>query len=468
LIQRHLTALRLALMGADALSVVVVFVAVSVLRFGGHNWEAIWGGLGVSPWLAAGTFAVIWVGALWLEGLYILRARWSLRSEAYGILHASLGVAVATFSLLFVLKLPDVSRLFLLSLFAGQTLATLTSRVMLRRLLGWLRSHGRIRRYMVVVGAGPAAEAFADRVERHVDLGIQVIGHLRWEGETEQPRRPILGSLDDVERVLHSRVVDEVAIVLPGEAAHKIEPITRLCEEEGRIVRMPLDVISLTLPGGRIEDFDGLPLLSLLYGPDRVLSLAVKRSIDVVVSAINLLLLALPIAAIGLLILWRDGGPVFFRQERVGLHGRTFRMLKFRTILPDAEARLAELEALNEIRGPAFKLTNDPRLTRSGSILRRTSLDELPQLWNVLRGEMSLVGPRPPLPREVAGYDIWHRRRLSMKPGITGLWQVRARREPDFDRWVQFDLDYIDRWSLLLDLKIILRTIPALVTQSGR
>ncbi len=130
---------------------------------------------------------------------------------------------------------------------------------------------------------------------------------------------------------------------------------------------------------------------------------------------------------------------------------------------PDAEGRLEELQARNEIRGPAFKLTDDPRLTRTGRILRATSLDELPQVWNVLRGEMSLVGPRPPLPREVDGYDLWHRRRLSMKPGITGLWQVEGRREPDFDRWVQLDLAYIDRWSIWLDVKIMARTIPAML-----
>jgi lipopolysaccharide/colanic/teichoic acid biosynthesis glycosyltransferase len=132
-------------------------------------------------------------------------------------------------------------------------------------------------------------------------------------------------------------------------------------------------------------------------------------------------------------------------------------------MVPDAEDRLDELEALNEIKGHAFKVTNDPRLTRTGSFLRKTSIDELPQVWNVLRGEMSLVGPRPPLPREVAGYDLWHRRRLSMKPGITGLWQVAARGDDDFDRWVALDLAYIDRWSVLLDLKIILRTIPAML-----
>ena len=157
-----------------------------------------------------------------------------------------------------------------------------------------------------------------------------------------------------------------------------------------------------------------------------------------------------------------DGGPILFRQTRVGLHGRAFEVAKFRTMLPDAEGRLDELQARNEIRGPAFKLTDDPRLTRTGRILRATSLDELPQIWNVLRGEMSLVGPRPPLPREVEGYDLWHRRRLSMKPGITGLWQVEGRREPDFDRWVQLDLAYIDRWSIWLDVKIMARTIPAM------
>jgi lipopolysaccharide/colanic/teichoic acid biosynthesis glycosyltransferase len=137
-------------------------------------------------------------------------------------------------------------------------------------------------------------------------------------------------------------------------------------------------------------------------------------------------------------------------------------------MVPDAEARLSELEEANEIQGHAFKITDDPRLSRSGRWLRRTSLDELPQLWNVVRGEMSVVGPRPPLPREVVGYDIWHRRRLSMKPGITGLWQVAARREPDFDRWVRLDLDYIDHWSLWLDVKIVARTIPAMLAGEGR
>src|SRR6187200_241052 len=152
---------------------------------------------------------------------------------------------------------------------------------------------------------------------------------------------------------------------------------------------------------------------------------------------------------------------MLFRQRRVGVHGRQFSLIKFRSMAVDAEGRLADLAHLNEIQGRAFKITNDPRVTRVGAFLRRTSLDELPQMLNVIRGDMSLVGPRPPLPREVEGYDLWHRRRLSMKPGITGLWQVRGRREADFDTWVEADLEYIDRWSLWLDLQILVRTVPA-------
>jgi lipopolysaccharide/colanic/teichoic acid biosynthesis glycosyltransferase len=163
-----------------------------------------------------------------------------------------------------------------------------------------------------------------------------------------------------------------------------------------------------------------------------------------------------------------EGRPVVFRQIRVGLHGRPFSIVKFRTMTPDAEARYEELAALSETRGAAFKMTNDPRITRIGRVLRKSSIDELPQLWNVLLGDMSIVGPRPAPPREVAAYDVWHRRRLSMKPGITGLWQVEARLDEEFDERARLDLTYIDRWSIWLDIKIIARTIPALVANPGR
>ncbi|GIW19978.1 MAG: hypothetical protein KatS3mg065_0274 [Chloroflexota bacterium] len=234
-------------------------------------------------------------------------------------------------------------------------------------------------------------------------------------------------------------------------------------KKKGRSSGSPSRSVAFTLPGGRLEDFDGTPILSLVYGPDRAVGLALKRVLDILGAAFALVILSPILLGIAALIRLREGPPILFRQTRIGLHGRPFTLYKFRTMIPDAEARLDELLALNEVDGQAFKLSNDPRLTRTGRFLRRTSLDELPQFWNVLRGEMSIVGPRPPLPREVAAYDLWHRRRLSMKPGITGLWQVSARHEEDFDRWVELDLAYIDRWSLWLDLKIMARTIPAML-----
>jgi exopolysaccharide biosynthesis polyprenyl glycosylphosphotransferase len=488
MVRRHVTALRLGLMAADGLSAIAVFILVSIVRFGLGQWQSSWSTAGIDGRLLAVVYGAGWVVILWLFGLYRLRVRWSARTEVTDVARAILLLAVSAFVLLFWLKLPNVSRQFLLLLFPVQLVLTVASRFVLRWAFAAARARGMNSRYILIVGTGPAAQAFADRIEARREMGLHVIGHLAGppseDGEIvagfqawapasldrEQRSRPraVLGSIEDIEQVLHTRIVDEVAICLPPSQLALVEPITRLCEDEGRIVRIPIGDTSLTLPGARIEDFDGIRILSLVYGPDRAVALVIKRTLDVAAAAVALLLLSPILGSLALWILTRDGAPVLFRQTRIGEHGRPFMVVKFRTMIADAEDRLTELEDRNEIRGHAFKVTHDPRVTRTGAVLRSLSLDELPQLWNVLRGEMSLVGPRPPLPREVEDYDVWHRRRLSMKPGITGLWQVGARREPEFDRWVQLDLEYIDRWSLWLDLKIIARTIPAVISQQGR
>jgi exopolysaccharide biosynthesis polyprenyl glycosylphosphotransferase len=258
-------------------------------------------------------------------------------------------------------------------------------------------------------------------------------------------------------------VVDEVAVCIPPGSEHLTEPITTICEEEGRVVRIPVPDSGLIVPGARLESIAGTTIMSMSYGPDRAVALVAKRLVDIAVAAFMLIVFAPVIVAIAVAIRVDDGSPILFRQVRVGLRGRPFRVVKFRTMTSDAEAQLESLLERNELVGPAFKMSDDPRVSSAGRWLRRLSLDELPQFWNVLRGEMSMVGPRPPLPREVAGYDLWHRRRLAMKPGITGLWQVKGRRDEDFDRWVTLDLVYIDRWSLWLDLKIMLQTLPAML-----
>jgi exopolysaccharide biosynthesis polyprenyl glycosylphosphotransferase len=468
MIRRHLMALRLALMIGDGITAVLVFLLVSRVRFGDGEWMEIWQRLGIDIRVAAILFGGAWVAALWYRGLYQLRTRWRLQSEALDILRATIPVVTLTLSALFVFKQENVSRLFLVILFTAQSLVTLAIRAALLAWFAVLRERGHNTHNMLVVGTGRLARDFADAVESRTGLGIRVIGHLAVPGETPGNLvRPVLGSIDEIEQVFHSRVVDEVAVCLEPASLRYRDPVTRLATDEGKTVRVPIDPIGLLLPNAREEDFEGFVVRSLVFEEEHELGLAVKRALDVAGSCVGLVVLGPLLLATALAIRLRDGPPVLFRQTRVGLSGRPFTIYKFRTMAPDAEARYHEVAALSDTKGAAFKMLEDPRVTPLGAFLRRTSLDELPQFWNVLKGDMSLIGPRPAPPREVAEYDIWHRRRLSMKPGITGLWQVGSRLDAHFDERAQLDLVYIDRWSLLLDLKILLRTVPAVIGRTG-
>jgi exopolysaccharide biosynthesis polyprenyl glycosylphosphotransferase len=440
----------------------LLFLAVSVVRLG-PDWASAWTTAGAPWWGWAAGYGGLWMAAEWSQELDQIRSRWTFRGEVTDILRAALILAVAVFSLLFLVRVPDVSRLFLAVLFVSQVVFSVANRRLLRSLLALARDRDIGTRTAIVLGTGPAATALAGRLVRHPALGYRVLGHL---GVPSEECPTVLGSLDAVEAVIHSAVVDEVVAALGPEELQYVEPVVALCQDEGKRLRLVLQPGLAPLTGGRLETMGDLEVLTISNGPDRLLGLGTKRVVDIVLAAGALVLLA-PVLGVAAAAVWlgdRDG--ILFSQVRVGRHGRTFRMFKFRTMIPDAEAQLGDLAAANEINGPAFKLKEDPRVTRVGRILRRTSIDELPQFWNVLRGEMSIVGPRPPILQEVAGYDLWHRRRLSMKPGITGLWQVSARLEAEFDRWVELDLRYIDKWSLWLDLKIMVRTFPAMV--SGR
>ena len=280
--------------------------------------------------------------------------------------------------------------------------------------------------------------------------------------------RPILGTTDELGRIFHERVVDEVALCLPPSSEALADEIVRIATDEGKIARVPYQPAIVPLPDARTEAFEELLVRSYVNGPQRFVGLAVKRLMDIAGAAIGLVLLSPVLLVVAAAILVRDGRPILFSQTRVGLHGRRFTIYKFRTMVPDAEARYSEVAERSDTKGPAFKMNDDPRVTILGGALRKASLDELPQLWNVLCGEMSLVGPRPAPPREVEGYDMWHRRRLSVAPGITGLWQVEARFDDQFDDRAQLDMRYIDQWSLWLDVKILLQTIPAVFVRTGR
>lgn len=472
MIRKHGKLLRLSLAAADGVAAVALFLAISELRFG-SGWESIWADLFSHSWAPAVLLAGGWIAVLWSQGLYRLRQRWSFTAQVMAMGRALVGMTVLTFSALFFFKLEDVSRAFMLAMLPSLALGSLGLRGMIHAWLAVLRRRGQGRRNLLIVGSGETALHFAAELEGHPTLGLNIVGYVNGtseHGTTDEPDMhwPYLGTTDKLADVLHDNVIDEVAVCLDLASWQTIEEIIELCRTVGKVVRIPLAGGILTHGSAHVEQLSGIPILSISQGPDRQLALAAKRLIDVGLAAIGLLVLVPATVAVGLAILREDGRPIFFRQERVGLHGRRFRVLKFRTMRHDAEQLLPELMALNEVNGQAFKVTYDPRVTRVGGFLRRTSLDELPQLWNVLLGQMSIVGPRPPLPAEVNEYDIWHRRRLSMKPGITGLWQVEARREPDFDRWVEKDLEYIDRWSLWLDTKIALRTLPAMLRFEGR
>jgi exopolysaccharide biosynthesis polyprenyl glycosylphosphotransferase len=343
------------------------------------------------------------------------------------------------------------------------------TRLVLYRFLAALRRRGHNLRYILVAGAGPRGRRLAAALDARTELGCRVAGFVDEGSEAYEAGGRLLGGFSDLDRLLCSRPIDEVAVALPIKTFYEqIARIVALCEERGVLVRVAGDLFDARLARLESEQVDDLSLLTLFTGRGSALSHAVKRLADAAVSALALAFLAPLLAAIAVAVKLSSPGPVLFGQIRIGQNGRRFRMWKFRSMVADAEARQPALEAQNEVRGAAFKLLHDPRVTRVGRWLRRTSLDELPQLVNVLRGEMSLVGPRPLPERDVERLrHDWQRRRFSVRPGLTGLWQSSGRHRIGFEEWMRMDLDYVDNWSLLLDLKILLRTVPAVWSGAG-
>jgi exopolysaccharide biosynthesis polyprenyl glycosylphosphotransferase len=275
--------------------------------------------------------------------------------------------------------------------------------------------------------------------------------------------------VDQLNSVIAHHPVDEVLVALPmNKYGPLVETIVRHCEEQGIVVRVRTQTFNLQVARSYVDDLHGVPVMTIQSGPTDGWALVMKRLIDIAGSAALLLALAPLFAIVMLLIRLDSPGPVFFAQERVGFNKRRFRMLKFRTMADGSDRQQHMLEHLNEVEGPVFKIKNDPRVTRVGGLLRRFSIDEFPQLINVLRGDMSLVGPRPLPVRDVERIELqWHKRRFSIRPGITCLWQVNGRSNIGFDDWVRMDLDYIDKWSLGLDLLILMKTIPAVFKGPG-
>jgi len=317
-------------------------------------------------------------------------------------------------------------------------------------------------------GVGVPSVVLVGQPEKNAEFERLLAQNPDWRLRVVTRLDPSRESVEQLPSILHREPIACVIFNVTQTSFSEIEKAILACEVEGVETWLVADFVRTSIARAAIGEFHGKPVLVFRTTPELSWQLLAKRLLDVVGAALGLLILGpLVMFPVAIAVKLTSAGPVLFRQRRSGLRGRQFTMLKFRSMVSNAEMLRAELEAFNELTGPAFKIKDDPRITRLGSWLRKTSLDELPQLWNVLVGDMSLVGPRPPIPSEVEKYDPWHRRRLSMKPGLTCFWQIRGRNEVPFEQWIRLDLQYIDNWSLWLDLKILMRTIPAVLSGFG-
>ena len=384
---------------------------------------------------------------------------------------AALGL-LTLFSALFLLQGHFVSRSFLFVFAVLQFLLLGSSRWLL--LVGgtWLRSRPEQRRHFIIVGSGNGAAEVAMLLEEGERFGLSLMGfiHIGNEPPISPPglrRAYSVLPKEQLVEMLHNRIVDEVVFAVEKEELLELEPLMQQCEQEGVRIRIQLDFLPKGFSHIFVEHLAHVPLLTLATTPQNDFALLFKRAVDVIVSILSLVVLSPLLLILSLLVKLTSKGPVLFRQVRCGLGGRQFVLLKFRSMVVNADELLADLSELNEAEAPLFKMRNDPRCTKLGRWMRMFSMDELPQLWNILRGDMSLVGPRPPLPQEVEQYQPWQRRRLRMRPGLTCLWALEGRSQLRFERLTRLDLLYIDNWSVWLDLKILLKTIPTVLSGRG-
>jgi exopolysaccharide biosynthesis polyprenyl glycosylphosphotransferase len=421
-------------------------------------------------------FLCIWHIIFTVFGLYSSKRLASRRREVLDVVKAttlsSAVLALGTLVVGFRMTTPG----FVITFWVLSTFAVASTRLALRTSLRRFRARGHNVRNMLIVGTNRRALDFAKTIQSRPDLGYRVLGFAdtQWAGseELEQHGYSVVSDLETLPEFIRHTVVDEVVLALPLRSFHTSSTqLAELCERQGIIVRLLSDLFDLKTGRSRADEFGNSTFVMHYSSESEAWPLTIKRIFDFAVSLALIILLGPVLLVTAILIKLTSSGPVFFVQKRVGYNKRPFYICKFRTMVADAEKKLSDIEHLNEVTGPVFKIKNDPRLTPIGSFLRRTSIDELPQLFNVLLGDMSLVGPRPLQLRDYelftkSGED-WQRRRFSVRPGITCLWQVNGRSSLPFEQWMELDLKYVQQWSLWLDFEILARTIPAVFKGSG-
>ena len=414
---------------------------------------------------AAGLGALL---ALRYFGAYDSQRRRTLRDQAVSVGLAGLVLALCFSGAAFTLAMPVPP--LMPAVFSACLVVTLMAiRIPTFLMLRAVRRSGRNVRNILMIGTGPRAAHAQKTIGEHPEWGLNLVAFVDDSdgGFAPAVECDVVHKLIDLPRLLCDESIDEVLVACPRSMLPDLEPAVQECSLIGVPITFLTDLFGTELPPPREGRFGRLGTLS--YAPvhhDEV-QLGVKRGLDIAGGLVGSILSAPILLLAAIAIKLDDGGPVLFRQSRCGLNGRPFRMNKLRTMVPDAEARKVDLLALNEMDGPVFKIADDPRMTRVGRVLREWSIDELPQFWNVLMGQMSLVGPRPPTPDEVVEYRGGDRRRLSMRPGLTCLWQISGRNEIDFEEWMRLDRQYIDSWSPIGDVAIMLRTLPQVLLRRG-
>lgn len=420
---------------------------------------------------AALAFAIpYWCLALYANSMYQ-----SMRTRTYlEILWSVIKAGAVTFLLLgtvlFLFKLQFMSRLFFMLFMGFGFVFIWLEKTVIFMSSHYVRRQGLNTRRLLIVGTGKRADAFVKRVDKHPEWGFEVLGAIDDEpgrGVTRVGRLEVLGALEDIPRIFHRDAVDEVVFVVPRSRLNSLQGAIEDCETEGVVVTVAVDLFDTKLARSSVAELDGMPLLHFKTTHAKEWELLVKRLFDFAASGIGILVLSPLFLVMAILIKVTSKGPVFFKQNRLGLAGRRFTLYKFRTMRQGAHDVLSEVPDLESMTTPEFREKKTSWITPVGRFMRKFSIDELPQLINVFVGHMSIVGPRPTVPDEVDKYKDWQRRRFSMKPGITCLWQVNGRNNIAFEDWMKLDLEYLDNWSLWMDAKILMKTVPVVLFGIG-
>jgi len=412
----------------------------------------------------------LWCFVLHVNGMYTSMRTRRFHEILWIVLKASLFAVLGFGAIVFLFKLEFVSRLFFVIFVIFSLVFLVLEKILLLVAIRHVRRKGASFRQILIVGTGKRASNLIRIIKEHPEWGFRILGAIDDEPERgikKVDSVDVVGPINDLPGILHDNAVDEVIFVVPRSRLNYIEEAVLTCETEGVKASVAGDLFDMRIAQSRSSELNGIPLITFETTVAREWELFAKRIVDLVLSGLGVLVFSPILLGTAFLVKFTSKGPVLFKQKRLGLNGRKFNLYKFRTMFLDSEKDLAKMDVFNDSNGVDFKKRKFQYITPVGRFLRKFSIDELPQLFNVFVGHMSLVGPRPVVSEEVSQYKPWQRRRMSMRPGITCLWQVNGRNKIGFEEWMKLDLEYIDNWSPWIDFKILIKTIPVVLLGIG-